>query len=379
MTRFDALDALISELVEQGQLVDAQYAVAQDGNVLACNAFGDATLESRFCIFSSTKPIFASLFWRLIDQGRIGLNTRIAELWPEFGAHGKDAITLEHLLVHTAGVPSPMIPAEALGRREDRCREIEQWPLEFEPGSQYTYHPFSAGWALAEVATRLTGLPHGQALREQVLDPLGIERLELGVAAEALGDIRQVRYIREPPFDVVEAVTGVATPHSDDSEVDFDICGLANDPMTIGAGAPGGGAISDAVSVARFYQALLHNPGELWSPEILTDATTNIRNIFPDALALGAPANRTIGLIVAGEDHRRISLPEYGVELLMHPFGPAVSARAFGHGGGGGQIAFADPATGVSFCFLSNVIDRDAFGAFQNQQDIIGAAVATIS
>lgn len=378
MTQFDGLDQLITSLIARGELRDAQYAIGLDNAIVTTKAFGGADLDSRFCIFSSTKPIFASLVWRLIDQGRLRLDTRVVEVWPEFGQHGKDSITIEHLLLHTAGIPSPMITPEAIGIREARAHEIEQWPLELEPGTAYTYHPFSAGWVLAEVVTRITGMPHGEALRAEILVPLGIDRLELGVSPERLGDVRRIDYIREAPFDVFEAVTGQPSPPADPhAEEPFDIRGFANDPVVIGAGAPGGGAISNAASVATFYQALLHNPAHLWSDEILADATTNIRNTFPDGLALGAPANRTIGLIIAGDDHRRFSLPQHGVDLVMHPFGPAVSPQTFGHGGGGGQIAFADPTTGVSFCFLSNVIDRDAFGAFQNQQDIIEAAVST--
>ncbi|GAA5196885.1 serine hydrolase domain-containing protein [Microbacterium jejuense] len=380
MTRFGALDALITDLIDRGELKDAQYAIGFDGQAVETRAFGGATVDSRFCIFSSTKPVFASLLWRLIDQGLISLETPIVDIWPEFGQHGKDAIVLQHLLLHTAGIPSPMISHEAIGSREDRAHEIEQWPLELEPGTAYTYHPFSAGWVLAEVVTRITGMPHGEALRSEILEPLGIDRLELGVPRDRLGDVRRIDYIRQAPFDVFQAVTGQPSPPQDPGAEDpFDIRGFANDPVVIGAGAPGGGAISDAASVATFYQALLHNPGGLWSDEILTDATSNIRNTFPDGLALGAPANRTIGLIIAGSEHRRFALPQHGIDLVMHPFGPAVSPQTFGHGGGGGQIAFADPTTGVSFCFLSNVIDRDAFGAFQNQQDIIEAAVTSIA
>ncbi|KPM50591.1 hypothetical protein ACG83_39285 [Frankia sp. R43] len=376
---FEELDQLIAGLVSDGQLADGQYAFGRDGLIVTAQAFGEATLDSRFCIFSSTKPIFASLVWRLLDNGKLDLQTKIAEVWPEFGAHGKDRITIEDLLVFTAGIPSPMIPRDAVGTREGRARHMEQWEVEWEPGTRYEYHPFSAGWVLGEVVARVTGLDHGTALRELVLDPLGIARLELGVSGDRIGEIRPVRYIRSAPFDILEALTGEPSTAESEEKVLFDIRSFANDPVVIGAGAPGGGAISDAASVALFYQALLHNPERLWSREILADATANIRNRMPDPLRLGAPANRTIGLLVATEENPRLSIPEHHIDLEMHPFGPAVSPSTFGHGGGGGQIAFADPETGVSFCFLSNVIDRDAFAAFNNQQDIVAAAVSAMT
>ena len=36
----------------------------------------------------------------------------------------------------------------------------------------------------------------------------------------------------------------------------------------------------------------------------------------------------------------------------LRGMGRAVSPRAFGHNGAAGQIAWADPATGLSFCYL---------------------------
>lgn len=383
MTHIDVsdLERLIRELVASGQLVDAQYAMAHEGDVIAAGAFGDATPDSRFCIFSATKPVFASLVWLLLDNGVLGLGTRVAELWPEFGQAGKEPITVEHLLLHAAGIPSATIPRDAIGTRDSRSAAMLRWQAEWEPGTRYEYHAFSAGWVLSEVVTRVTGVDHGEALRTLVLDPLRIGRLDLGSAVDRTGDIRPVQLIRSAPVDPFEVLTGepAAASRTGSPDVEpFDILGLANDPVVIAAGAPGAGAIADASSVALFYQALLHNPGGLWSTDILRDATTNLRNRMPDPLRLGAPANRTLGLIVATDENPRLIRPSYGIDLVMHPFGPAVSPTTFGHGGGGGQIAFADPETGFSFCFLSNAIDRDTFGAFRNQHAIIAAAVAAI-
>lgn len=262
MSDFGQLDRLISNLALHGELRDAQYAIGFEGEIVNTRTFGEATPSSRFCIYSATKPIFASLIWILIDKGEIQLDTRVVDLWPEFGQHGKHPITLANLLLHTAGIPSPMISSNAIGSREQRAREIEQWPLEHDPGTRYAYHAFSAGWVLAELVSRITQLPHGEALRLEVLEPLGLDRLELGVPRDRLGDIRPVDYIRSAPFDVFEAVTGEPTPAPGAAEP-FDIRGFANDPQVIAAGAPGGGAVSNAESVALFYQALLHNPDEL--------------------------------------------------------------------------------------------------------------------
>ena len=85
-----------------------------------------------------------------------------------------------------------------------------------------------------------------------------------------------------------------------------------NRPDVIAVGVPGGGGVSTASELALFYQALLHNPDGLWDPKWLATATGDVRNTFPDPL-LGVPANRSIGLVLYGDDGK----------------GPA---RGFGHG-----------------------------------------------
>ena len=54
---------------------------------------------------------------------------------------------------------------------------------------------------------------------------------------------------------------------------------------------PGGGGISNAADLALFYQALLHDAAGIWDAGVLADATTHVRNTYPDFL--GTPANRT--------------------------------------------------------------------------------------
>lgn len=115
------------------------------------------------------------------------------------------------------------------------------------------------------------------------------------------------------------------------------------------AGVPGGGAISSAADVALFYQALLHDPAGLWDREMLADVTGTPRNFFSDPMT-GDPANRSRGLVIKGDD---------GKGERRHDFGPTTSARTFGHSGAGGQVAWADPQTGLSFCHLTNGLDRN--------------------
>ena len=67
----------------------------------------------------------------------------------------------------------------------------------------------------------------------------------------------------------------------------------------------GGGGLMTAATMTAFYQALLHNPGGLWDTEVLRDATARVRCTLEDPL-MGVPANRSRGLVLAGDEHARI-------------------------------------------------------------------------
>jgi CubicO group peptidase (beta-lactamase class C family) len=120
-----------------------------------------------------------------------------------------------------------------------------------------------------------------------------------------------------------------------------------NDPAIQRVGIPGGGGVMRAADLALYYQAILHNPGEMWRPDVLADVTTNVRNHFPDRVT-GLPANRTLGLIQAGSDGRS----------NLRGMGRTVSPSAVGHNGAAGQIAWADPATGLSLGYCTNGLDQ---------------------
>lgn len=94
---------------------------------------------------------------------------------------------------------------------------------------------------------------------------------------------------------------------------------------------------------------MLHDDGRLLAPEVRIDALETIRQRHPDWL--GTPANRTHAFVVAGDDGKAV----------MRGFGHTTSPDAFGHGGARGQVAWADPTTGVSFGFLTHGLDRNDF------------------
>ena len=301
-------------------LAACQLAVAREGEIVWTESFGAADPETRFAVASATKPIVASAVWLLIGDGLLDISRPVADYVPEFKGGGKEAVTVEQVLLMTCGFPTaPMDPTEGADP-ERRIARLAEWELEYEPGTKYVYHGGSAHWVLAELIERLGHLDFRDFVEQRVTRPLDLPRV-LGIPRSEQTNIAQL-----------------SQPGSRDLPFDYG--------AMIEAGIPGGGGVMTAATLALFYQALLHNPGGLWKADVLEDATTNIRCTLPDPL-MNLPANRTIGVVIGAG---------FGTTW-------GKSATAFGWPGAGGQIGFAEPATGISFSFLQ-AGDHDQMSQF---------------
>lgn len=335
--------------VEQGLVPSCQIAVGYQGRIVLHETYG-APPDSRYVIFSATKPVVTSVVWMLLSEGSLSLDRRIAADIPEFATFGKDVVTLEQVLLHTGGFPhAPMAPG-LWNDRPGRVRRFADWKLNWPPGSQFEYHPASGHWVLAELIERATGSDYRAVVRDRVLSPLGLKAFVLGADPGDCDDVQTLVASGEAPDpDALARMLGIrelpAGMIGGDDPTLFEF----NTDEGRRAGVPGGGAISNAADVALFYQALLHDPAGLWDPDLLADVTATPRNFFLDPMT-GDPANRSRGLVIKGDD---------GKGERRHDFGPSTSAQTFGHSGAGGQIAWADPQTGISFCHLTNGLDRN--------------------
>jgi CubicO group peptidase (beta-lactamase class C family) len=332
--------------VDEGRLPSCQVALARGGEIILDEAFGEATTETRYAVFSCTKAFVAALVWQLIAEGVVDVSRRVAEILPSFGTNGKDVVTIEQVMLHTGGFPTaPLGPPQwetSAGRRE----AFAQWRLNWEPGTAYEYHPTSGHWVLAELVIELTGRDYRDLLHERVTAPLGLPRV-LGIDPGSDAGIATLEICGEPATpDELEAAIGIRELPL--GEVTDEVLVAFNLPEMRAVGVPGGGGIMRASDLALFYQALLHNPGQLWDPATLADATGRVRNNLPDRMT-GTPANRTLGLVQAGADG----------QSAMRGMGRTVSPLAFGHNGAAGQIAFADPVSGLSFGYCTNGIDAN--------------------
>lgn len=304
------LDAAAREEIESG-LVACQVAVARKGEVVWKATYGAARPDTRFWIASATKPIVASAVWILMAEGHLEVDRPVAHYVPEFARNGKQDVRVEQVLLMTSGFPEAQMTAEEGADPARRAARMAAWQLETPPGEAYAYHGSSAHWVLAELIERVTGEDFRDFVERRVTGPLGLGRV-LGIARAQQTDVAQLS--ADAP-DEVRALYDYATK--------------------IEVGEPGGGAIMTADQLALFYQGLLHDPAGLWEPDLLSDATSHVRCTLPDPV-MGMPANRTLGVVVGAG---------FGTTW-------GSSETAFGWPGAGGQIGFAEPATGISFAFL---------------------------
>ncbi|MGH9177826.1 MAG: serine hydrolase domain-containing protein [Acidimicrobiales bacterium] len=350
--RLSELLARASRAVEEGIVPSCQVAVGLGGEVIAFEAFGDATTETRFSVFSCTKPIVAAAVWVLLGDGRLELTLPVAEYVPSFATLGKEVVTVEQVLLHTSGFPHETLLPPEWNTREGRLGAFAGWKLAWEPGTAFEYHPTSAHWVLGELLEAVEGRDFRRVVHDLVVGPAGLPPI-LGPAAAAQEDIALMEVRGEPASpDELEAAIGVRELPS--SEVTDAHLLAFNLPEVREVGLPGAGAIMRASDLAQFYQRFLHDPDGIWRPDVLADATGKVRNSFSDPL-FSLSASRTIGLVLAGGD---------GMGFLRG-MGYSVSERAFGHNGAAGQVAWADPATGLSFAYTTNGIDANVIRQFR--------------
>jgi CubicO group peptidase (beta-lactamase class C family) len=348
--KLEALFARVAREVEEGLLPSAQVAVARNGRIAGMRTFGAATDDTLYVVFSATKAITSAAAWLLIQEGKLDPTERVAEIVPEFGANGKDVVTVEQLFTHTAGFPhAPFRPDEFLDRGK-RLARFATWRLGWEPGSRFEYHPSSSMYVIAELIERRSGATFGDFVRRRIAEPLGLRDLWTGLPDAEHGRLADCVHVGEALTD--EDFRRLGFPPPPVTEVTEEAIQSFNRPEVRRAGIPGGGGTMSAADLALFYQALLDGGRalagtELWSASTLAEARRVRTGELRDPV-FRKRVHRGLGIVIAGD-----------AERSYRGFGHTNSELAFGHNGAGGQLAWADPATGLSLGYCTNGHDRN--------------------
>ncbi len=330
------LESLVAETAEiglqvaaylDGELViDAWAGMADPDNGKAVDG------DTLFMLSSTTKGVTATCLHLCVEKHGLSYDMPIVEVWPEFGAHGKEKATLRHALSHQTGVPQTPVgyTPEWLPDWDRMCRGIADLTPMFAIGERTAYHSLNYGHINGEILRRVDGRPIAQFLQEEICEPLGIDGAYLGVPDNEL--------------DRVAVLTdGPPAPPEYDARMVGEPAGsrvaeVFNRREVVQASVPGSGGLFSARGLARHY-AMLAQWGELDGVRVLPEsrirAGIELQSFEWDEI-YRIRARRALG-------YRR------GIDT-----GPLASREAFGHVGGGGSFGYADPARKLAIGFAKN-------------------------
>jgi CubicO group peptidase (beta-lactamase class C family) len=357
-----AVDALLDELVGSGAEVGLQVAVVRDGRTVVDAARGVADPHTGapvepgtlFWAGSTAKGVAASVAHVLVERGDLTDDMCVADVWPEFGAHGKDRVTLRQVLLHTAGVPGlpPDTSAADLCDWDRMCAVIADSEPWWAPGTRFGYHAKTFGFLLGEALRRATGDPISALLRTHVTGPLGVgDEVHFGVPRPLLPRVaRQVGSSRvepEPGSPLARAMPPGVVPDAE----------YANRSDLLTSDIPAEGTMS-ARGVARIYAALLGHV---------------------DGVALVSAARRTAMTAIAftGMDEV-MGFPTswaYGY-APSRPSGRGRPGSTFGMVGANGSAAYADIDSGVAVAVMRNRFDPGDFTTIARIDQLITEELA---
>ncbi|MEU0989266.1 serine hydrolase domain-containing protein [Streptomyces sp. NPDC005953] len=342
----EAADRLVDSGTERG----LQIAVYRHGEQLADVVAGVADPKTGrmvepatvFYTYSMGKAATATVAHMLVERGLFTYDTPVAELWPEFAAHGKGAVTVRHVLTHTAGVPGLPLDTthEDICDWDAICATVADSRLWWEPGTAMGYHAYTFGYLIGEIVRRATGKPISQVLREEIAEPLGVaDELYFGMPVSEHGRLAPLEDM--PGASEMMASLPPDLPMLKAGPLSlFPTADLGNRTDVLAADIPAGGKTS-ARAMARMYAALLDEVSgvRLLSPERLREVTATAYS----------GQDRVFGMDSAWGLGYSIGLPQ----------GAASSPSVFAMGGAGGTFAYGDTATGVSFAFTKNRLTQD--------------------
>jgi len=262
-TRLNRIDDAVADSIDRGDCPGAVVLVLHNDQVVFRKAYGNRALapekvpmteDTVFDMASITKPVAtATSAFILIEQGKLRLSEKVSTYWPEFAANRKDAVTVEHLLVHTSGLTADNSLADYKDGKAESLKKIAALPLEAEPGTRFRYS--DVGFiVLGELVERLSGMPEDEFARKHIFEPLGMSRTGF-----------------RPASDV--KVKCAPTAQRDGKW----LVGEVHDPRSAAMGGVAGhaGLFGTADDLARYARMLL-NGGELDGKRILSPLSVRL-------------------------------------------------------------------------------------------------------
>lgn len=294
--------SVLQPFVDRHALAGAVTLVADKNGIVNLQAVGWADIaakkpiktDSIFWIASQSKPITATALMMLVDEGRVHLDDPVEKYLPEFRGQWLSVehddshqllkrpshpITVREILSHTSGLPfSSSIENPTLDQRplSERVVSYAVSPLQFEPGSKYSYANAGINTA-GRIIEVVSGMPYEKYLDTKLFEPLGMKDTSFWPNPQQIQRLARSYRPNEKKDNLEETtVTQLRYPLNDRKN---------RYPM------PAGGLFSTATDLSRFCRMVL-NGGTLDGRRYLSEAavkemTSKQTGSLPDGYGLG--------------------------------------------------------------------------------------------
>lgn len=278
-SRIEALHAHFQRLIDKEIILGAVYTISHKGKIIANGSLGRGSgvtqnkmqPDTVFPIASITKTITTVALMQLIEDGYLRLDSKVAEVLPQFAESPFDGITLLHLLTHTSGLypdggcfnenalKSPWTLMDEAYKLWDGSGEFD-WikagisgGLRRPVGSEWMYNSF--GFVLlGEVISKVSGQYANDYIMKKVIEPLAMKDTNFNMTP----DMAKRLFVRnEHEQSIVEALIAGKSADKKREETFWDKL-----PDT------GGGLCSTTNDLIRFANMMLGN-GRLGDVRIL--------------------------------------------------------------------------------------------------------------
>lgn len=319
---FEAVSRLFAEQCRRGDFPAGQLVVRRDGETLFATAVGAANAQTRFSVFSASKGVVAIALAMLEERGVVDVNAPVAKYFPEFG---KPELTVLDVLTHRACIFTPELVASPRDWGDlGKVRAALSQATPRHARGTLAYMPYEYGWILAEVVRGALGRGLDDFVRTDIASLPGLEGLRFGATREELPSLARTHWVG------TRSVFVAGRDLKDTFEADNNL------PEALMAFVPAAGLITNADSLARFYDAVLQR--RLVSMETL-------RRYAGDAPLAFDRSNRIPMRMARGFMLGNLTPSIYGW------WG---TSRVFGHAGAFCTLAFADPDRRLAVAIVTN-------------------------
>lgn len=358
---FEAVRDLFESFLAEDPQYSAQVAVYQSGaNVLQLSGGPRLGPDSITGAYSCSKGVAAFVIALLVQDGLLDLDRTVAHYWPEFAAHGKQAVTVRQALSHRAGV---LGVAGGLKLSEfttpEAARKLAATAPLWRPGATFGYHALTIGIIMEELCRRVAGRTLQDLYDSRIRLPFGVDFF-LGLPEEQEPRYRDVLYTVDPGQPWLDPL-GLEGLNSN-AAVSSTVMELPNHRVIRQLGMSSAGGVGSAEGLARVYAAA--TTGVDMGSAFLTPET-----------AMAMSEEQVWGLDRASGLDNAFAV----VFMKPHPSRNFGSHRAFGHEGANAALGFADPCYDLGFGYIPGMQEegRSAGRAHRLAHAVRQAAAST--